>query len=236
MMRHGKKMKSSGLLITFEGGEGAGKSTQIRELESFLKAHGYSVVVTLEPGGSTIGKGIRALLLNPDTKDLCDRAELLLYEADRAQHMAEVVFPALEKGAIVLSDRGQDSSTVYQGVCRGFGKPLVKSMNQFATDNCMPDMTFVFDIDERVGRSRVRERLLRDAKLHGIRRRVKLDRLEREKLAFHKKVRMGFLQLAREDKKRFRVIDASKDVRSIQSRVSENVIELLVRKKLWRNM
>lgn len=235
MMLRAKKRKSVGLLITFEGGEGAGKSTQIRALEGFLKSHGFEVVVTLEPGGSTIGKGIRGLLLNPDTKNLSNRAELLLYEADRAQHMEEVVFPALEKGMIVLSDRGQDSSTVYQGFCRGFGKVLVKKMNQFATNHRLPDMTFVFDIDERLGRARVRERLLRDAKLHGIRRRVKLDRLEREKLEFHKKVRKGFLQLAREEKKRFRVLDASKDEKTIQKSVNAFVIELLVRKKLWQN-
>lgn len=234
MMPRAKKL-GKGLLISFEGGEGAGKSTQIRHLEAFLKSHGFKVLITLEPGGSTIGKGIRGVLLNPDNKELSHRAELLLYEADRAQHMDEVVFPALEKGVIVLSDRGQDSSTVYQGLCRGFGKALVEKMNQFATNHTVPDLTFIFDLDEKLGRSRVRERLLRDAKLHGIRRRVKLDRLEREKLAFHQKVRKGFLKLAREDKKRFKIIDASGEIPVIQSKIESIAIELLVRKKLWQN-
>lgn len=231
MMQQAKKR---GLFISFEGGEGAGKSTQIRQLEAFLKKQGFKVLVTLEPGGSLIGKGIRGILLNPENKILSHRAELLLYEADRAQHTDEVILPALQSGMIVLSDRGQDSSTVYQGICRGFGKNAVKKMNAFATDGLLPDLTFVLDIDEKIGRARVKERLFRDAKLHGIRKRVKLDRLEREKLEFHKKVRRGFLQLAKEEKNRFRVVNAASDLTSIQKEIEGYVIKLLERKKLWK--
>ena len=149
--------------------------------------------------------------------------------------MDEVVLPALAEGKIVLSDRGQDSSTVYQGICRGFGKKLVKDLNAFATGYHLPDLTFVLDIDEKVGRNRVKQRLMRDAKLAGIRRRVKLDRLEREKLDFHKKVRKGFLQLAKEEPKRFRVLNAADDVLNIQRQIEAMMISVLVRRKLWQS-
>jgi dTMP kinase len=218
--------KHRGLFITFEGGEGGGKSTQIRELVKWLKTRRRGVLLTLEPGGSEIGKKIRQVLLDPKIRHLDTRAELLLYEADRAQHVSEIVFPALRAGYIVISDRYADSSTVYQGMCRKLGVRWTERLNHFATQGLMPDLAIVLDVSEKIGLARVQKRIREDVKLKGVRRAVKLDRLEREKQDFHRRVRRGFLALARRHPNRVKVIDASRT----PDEVTESVRKLVERK------
>lgn len=223
-----------GLFITFEGGEGAGKSTQMRLLVKWLKTKRIPVLLTLEPGGTQIGKRIRELLLNPKTKNLSKRAELLLYVADRAQHVEEVVLPALKAGKVVVSDRYADSSTVYQGICRELGVEWTETLNAFATGKLMPDTAIVLDIPETLGLARVRNRVKTDLKLKGKRRLVKMDRLEREKASFHKRVRHGFLYLSRKYPKRVRVFDALQTPESLSEEICSFIEKRLNAKGIRR--
>ncbi|NBX83284.1 dTMP kinase [bacterium] len=137
-------MSKRGFFISFEGGEGGGKSTQIKRLKAVFKRNRIPFLVTLEPGGTPIGRKIRELLLNPKNKRLSIRAELYLYEADRAQHVDEVIEPALNAGKVVITDRYADSSSVYQGVCRGLGVPWTETLNDFATQGLYPDLVIVW--------------------------------------------------------------------------------------------
>ncbi len=228
------KAKQNGLFITFEGGEGAGKSTQIRLLVARLKAQGFPVVLTLEPGGTPIGKRIRELLLSPKIKNLSKRTELYLYEADRAQHVEEIVLPALKAGKVVVSDRFSDSSTVYQGICRELGIEWTEKLNAFATQNLMPDLAIVLDIPEKEGLLRVKKRVETDEKLKGKRRAVKMDRLEREKISFHKKVREGFLLLSKKYPKRICVLDARQTPEKISQEINRIVERKIKAKKVKR--
>ncbi len=214
MGRMGKRLRK-GLLISFEGGEGGGKSTQIRLLRSWLVKQRYSVLVTRQPGGTALGIGIRRLLLHPTRTVVSSRAELLLYEADRAQHVDDTIEPAMNAGRIVLTDRFADSSTVYQGICRKLGRARVEVLNHFATAGRKPDLTFVLDIDPKIG-------------LERIGRRKHLDRIEREKLAFHQSVRRGFLTLARQGS-RYRIVDASRPRAEIADQIQRAVARALVR-------
>lgn len=181
--------------ITFEGVEGAGKSTQIRLLADALAATGREVIVTREPGGTPLGRQIRDLLLHA-AEPIVARSELLLYAADRAQHMADVVEPAMQAGRIVLCDRHADSLVAYQAFGRGLDRALVDEANRLATAGRIPDLTFVLDCDPAVGLARAGARSA-------------LDRLEREDLAFHRRVREGFLALAAAEPARVRVLDAT---------------------------
>lgn len=188
-------MTECGVFVTFEGPEGSGKSTQIALLARELAAGGLAVRVLREPGGTEIGEAIRAILLDPETTGLDARAELLLYEAARAQLVAEVIEPALDAGEVVLCDRFFDSSTAYQGHGRGLPTAEVDLLNKAATGGLQPDRTLVLDIDPALGVGR--------ATTQGA------DRLESEDLAFHERVRSGFLAIAREHPQRVRVVDAS---------------------------
>lgn len=211
--RKAKKVKSKstkGLFITFEGGEGAGKTTQIAKLAHAFEAAGYRVVVTREPGGTRIANRIRSLLLDPEMKGLVPLAELLLYEASRAQHVAEIIKPALAAGKVVICDRFADSSLVYQGAARGVAGALVKQLNEVATGGLKPKLTFVFDLDPRIGLARVGAR--------GI-----LDRMEKEALSFHKAVRRGYLNLVKSDPRRCRRIDASQSRDAIHEQLLEEL-------------
>ncbi|NBT58908.1 dTMP kinase [bacterium] len=216
-------MAKQGFFISFEGGEGGGKSTQIRRLTSVLRKNKIPFVVTLEPGGTAIGKKIRELLLNPKNKKLSQRAELYLYEADRAQHVEEVVKPALEAGKVVITDRYADSSTVYQGICRGLGVSWTEKLNDFATGGIYPDLVIVLDIPETIGLARVKARLSSDPKLHGKRRVVKMDRLEREKQSFHRKVRKGFIALSKKHPKRITLLDATQAPDEVSRQILEEI-------------
>jgi len=217
------RRRRRGYFISFEGGEGAGKSTQIRHLCAWLKEQGLPLVLTLEPGGTPIGQKIREVLLNPDLGKLSSRAELLLYQADRAHHVDELVLPALEAGKIVVTDRYTDSSLVYQGLCRGLGVKWVDTLNRYATGGTFPDLVFVLDIPEKEGFARVHKR------------RGKLTRLELEKQSFHKKVRRGFLSLARKTPSRYAVIDARDTEESVREAILGVLQERLRRRGLWQS-
>ena len=184
-----------GLFISFEGGEGAGKSTQIARLAARLRAAGHEVVVTLEPGGTELGQAVRRILLTPGSH-VTPRAEALLYAADRAHHVQTVIEPALAAGKVVICDRYADSTFAYQGAGRALDLDKVREVMAFAVAGRWPDLTLLLDVDPRVGLSRARG--------HG-----SGDRIEAEGLAFHDAVRGGFLELAATEPARFRVIDAS---------------------------
>jgi len=190
-----------GLFLTFEGSEGCGKSTQIRLLADSLKACGREVVLTREPGGTAIGDQIRhTLQYASESRGMTPEAELLLFAASRAQHVRELVRPALAAGKIVISDRFHDSTTVYQGIARKIDPAQVESINRFAVDGTLPDLTFLLDMDAAEAMRRVAGRERPDG--HS-------DRMEEEPAAFYDAVRKGYLELARSGGARFRIIDAS---------------------------
>ncbi len=193
------------MFISFEGIEGSGKTTQVRRLESFLASCGYRCLLTREPGGTTIGEKIRAILLDPANKQICPQTELLLYIADRAQHVAEVIRPALADGLVVICDRFADASVVYQGMGRDLDADLVIRLHRLMLGHCVPDITFLLDLPVETGLGRAWKRIAagpRDAAD---------SRFEEETLAFHQRVRRGYLDLAHREPQRFVVIDASRD-------------------------
>ncbi|MCL2438006.1 MAG: dTMP kinase [Coriobacteriia bacterium] len=203
-----------GALITFEGGEGAGKSTQIHRLESALIAAGHNVMTLREPGSSSISESIRDILLSTKNSNLSDRAELLLYVAARAQLIEEVIKPALQAGMVVLCDRFFDSTTAYQGYARGLDISVINALNLFATEGIVPDLTFILDVSPDVGLARAA-------------RTGSPDRLESENLDFHGKVREGFLAIARSEPDRVHVLDATGDAGIISEGIAAQVQKAL---------
>ncbi|MCB0405132.1 MAG: dTMP kinase [Bdellovibrionales bacterium] len=212
-----KKKSYPGFFLVFEGGEGCGKSTQLRQLARTLSREGIPIVLTREPGGTPLGKGIRQLLLHAKHK-VSPEAELFLYEADRAHHVASVVKPALSCGQVVLSDRHADSTAVYQGMARGMHH--AETLNSLATSGLTPDLVIILDVPPEIGLARVRGR-------------GAPDRLEREKMAFHKKVRKGFLALAKKNSRRYRVFNGTGDPKEIGQEIQRLVKTRLERKGLW---
>jgi dTMP kinase len=204
-------MGDPGRLIAFEGVEGAGKSTQLELLRLALEGRGRDVVVTREPGGTPAGERVRDLLLDPGV-ELAPRAEALLFAAARAELVERVIRPALERGAVVLCDRYLDSSLAYQGGARGLGRGPVAGVNRFATGGILPDLVVLLDLDPADG-------LARRARGR--------DRIEGQDLAFHRRVRQAFLDLAAADPGRFRVVDAAAPAAEIAARVREAVLDLL---------
>ena len=202
----------SGKFITFEGSEGSGKSTQINLLQDYLKKKKKSVLVIREPGGVKISEKIRDILLDVRNTVMGDECELFLYMAARAQLVREVIVPALKKEMIVLCDRFLDSTVVYQGYGNGMDIEFIKKVGNFATQGIKPDLTFIFDIDTRKGLSRIS--------------RVK-DRIERRSLAYHNKVRQGYLQLAQKEPKRIKYIEVNKSKEEVQVDVQKYIDELL---------
>ncbi len=193
------KSKPPGKLISFEGSEGSGKSTQIARLAEHLQKIGREVVATREPGGTEIGEQIRNIIVHNSRGDeMCPETELLLFTAARAQVVREVIAPALTRGAIVLSDRFLDSSTVYQGIARNLAPGPVNEINRFAVGNVMPDLTVVIDVPTEIGLQRIRQRA---SDLP--------DRMERENITFYNKVREGYLLLAQQWPERVVVIDGT---------------------------
>lgn len=188
-------MRTKGLFITFEGGEGAGKTTLIHCLGKLLAEQGHPILQTREPGGTKLGEEIRALLL-ASNRTLSSRAELFLFLAARAQHIQEIIQPAIQKGTIVLCDRFNDSTIAYQGVARGLGAEKVAEYCDFACDGLRPDLTFYLDIDPSIG-------LTRAGKEHP------KDRIESESLAFHTSIRHAFHQLQQKNRDRIYLLDAS---------------------------
>lgn len=209
------------MFITLEGIEGSGKTTQIRQLSAFIEAAGHRCVTTREPGGTVIGEKIRAILLNPENDDLSPISELLLYMADRAQHLNSLVKPALEAGKIVLCDRYFDATVVYQGIARGLDTELIYSLHKLLFEDLKPDMTFLLDLPPAVGLARAWEQINDGIRSGGE------SRFEEETIAFHEKVRAGYLDLARLEAKRFKVIDASQDKKQVQMDIQQTLSSVL---------
>lgn len=203
------KTKPAGKLISFEGSEGSGKSTQIARLAEHLQKIGREVQATREPGGTEIGEQIRNIIVhNSKGDEMCPETELLLFTAARAQLVREVIAPALLRGAVVLSDRYLDSSTVYQGIARNLAPDPVNQINRFAVGNVMPDLTVVIDVPTEVSLARIRQRA---SDLP--------DRMERENIEFYRKVREGYLLLARQWPERVVVIDGTQPPDVIEKEV-----------------
>ncbi|HEX6577925.1 MAG TPA: dTMP kinase [Jiangellaceae bacterium] len=202
---------TAGVFIAFEGGEGAGKSSRAQALAEHVEAGGREVVLTHEPGGTRAGLRVRNLVLDPSSAGLDPRAETLFYAADRAEHVASVVRPALDRGAVVLTDRYVDSSLAYQGVGRGLGVAAVAAVSAFATGGLVPHLTVVLDVPPSLGRSR----------LAG-----PADRLEGESDIFHERVRQAFLDLAAAEPHRYVVVDATLPAAHVDAAILDRVKEL----------
>lgn len=212
--------------ITFEGPEGSGKSTQIGLLEERLSAQGINIVCTREPGGTALGESIRGLLQeNLSDEPPCNEAELLLFSASRAELVRRVISPALDQGAWVLCDRFFDSTTVYQGIARGLGVERLRPVHALALGGRAPDLTIVLDLDVAAGMARVRARSAREER--------ELDRIEREAISFHERVRDGFLTVADAEPDRFVVIDAMRTVEEIAEVIWASVCDRLG-DRLWK--
>jgi len=188
------------LFITFEGIDGCGKSVQISKFGATLKEQGIPLVITSEPGGTKIGQAIRKILLDVNNTDIAYLTELFLYLADRAQHVNEVIKPALDAGKWVICDRYYDATTVYQGIVMGQHEKLIEQLNHEASLGCDPDITFLLDCPAEVGLKRTEKREKTDKKR---------DRFERKSLDFHVKIRYEYLALANKNKDRFKIIDAT---------------------------
>ncbi|MCG3163327.1 MAG: Thymidylate kinase [Acidobacteria bacterium] len=211
-----------GKLITFEGIDGCGKSTQMRLLERYLAERGFTVVPTREPGGTVLGKKIRSALLDGGEGSVEPLAELLLYAADRAHHVRRVIMPALNEGKVVLSDRFYDATTVYQGYARGFDLTLVNQLNELATGGLKPDLTLLFDLDVETGLKRT---LKRGAGTGA--EAAQPDRLDQEPMTFHEQVRAAYLEIAAREPQRFRVIPAAGSVEETFELVIKEIQNLL---------
>ena len=216
--------------ISFEGGDGSGKSTQLRLLDQYLTARGTKCLSTREPGGTSLGKMIRQIVLQVGEREVAWPTELFLYLADRAQHVAEVIQPALRSGMLVLCDRFMDSTVAYQGYGRGVDLAMLRRLNDIASWGIVPDLTFLLDCPVEIGSSRTRQRFQTassvtrapDAEPEG------LDRFERERLDFHEKVRQGFLEIARAEKDRFVILDARQSVAQLHDEIKRVVEERLM--------
>lgn len=204
-----------GYLITFEGGEGGGKTTQSVRLRNKLVKAGKDVVVLREPGGTTISEQIRQVVLSADNTSMAFTTEVLLFQAARAQIYREIVVPSLKAGKIVLMDRSRDSSVVYQGIVRGFGRELIDQLNNLSTNEIYPNLTILLDLPVKVGLKR---------KIDS----AEINRLEMENMEFHQKVRDAYLELAKEnDSNRWIVIKAQQTVEKIEAEIWKKVQEKL---------
>jgi len=209
-----------GVLITFEGVEGSGKSTQAERLARRLASVGVPSLATREPGGTEIGEAVRDILLNPQHHAMHGLTELFLYLASRNQLVREKVMPALAEGKVVILDRFADSSTAYQGAGRGLGEKFVSRLNKLATAEVKPNLTVLVDVPVKVGQGR---------KASGV-----LDRLERERVEFHERVRQGYLQVARRAPGRFKIVDGTLPADELERMIFGHVEELLKRKVILK--
>jgi dTMP kinase len=203
----------TGLFVCFEGGEGAGKSTQSRLLHDWLVERGETVLLTFEPGDTPVGKELRRIVLDPATGDLSDRTEALLYAADKAEHVDHVVLPALARGEVVITDRYVDSTLAYQGAGRTLDVAEVEAVARWATGDLRPHLTVVLDLAPEAGLGRFDER----------------DRIEGQSLEFHQRVRQGFLDLAAADPDHYVVLDARAPIDDIAAAIRERIEPMLER-------
>lgn len=209
------------MFITLEGIEGSGKTTQLERLAGLLVKNGYATVVTREPGDTSIGKKIRNILLDPENNGMSDLCELFLYGADRAQHLSEVVLPALSSGKTVVCDRFTDATTVYQGAARGISKDLIETIHSVVVKDLRPDLTILFDLDPEIGLART-EKALEEGD-----RSFDESRFEREALDFHRRVREGYLALAGKEQDRFLVVDAGQTPGQVFNEIVTGMIRRL---------
>lgn len=212
-----------GTFITFEGIDGSGKSTQLRLLGNFLRANGCDALLTREPGGTTLGLRLRAALLDA-MEEVDPLTELLVFAADRAQHVRRLLRPALETGRVVISDRYADATVAYQGAGRGFTPELISQIVQLATEGLKPDLTLLFDVsvEESTSRTTRRSNSSRSATAKTVR-----DRLDIENADFHARVRDAYLQIALAEPERVKLIDSSGPVEKTQQRVKEIIVPFL---------
>jgi len=209
-----------GIFITFEGIDGSGKTTQIELLNSFLKQSGFDVVLTREPGGTDIGDKIRKILLDSKNIQMSYRAETLLFLASRAELVSKVIQPSLNQGKIIICDRFFDSTIAYQGIARQLGAEKILDMSLWATENIIPDLTFLLSIDVWECENR-----LKNGK-------KKKDRIEKEEIDFKSKIQEGYMQLAGKNKERFVIVDGCLDIESVFAVVKNNTLRVLKSKKL----
>ena len=213
------------LFITFEGVEGSGKTTQIKRLKRYLKQKGIPYFTTREPGGTPIGEKVRRILLNRAHGEMIALSELFLYEAARAQHVIQVIRPLLKKKGVILCDRFSDASIAYQGYGRKMDPRLVDLLNQMASKGVRPDLTFLLDCPSDMG---LRRAVRRDRQ----KRSNLQDRFEREKIQFHRRVRKGYLSLAKEEPHRIRVIDTREGEQKVFEKIRNTVDALMASKRL----
>lgn len=206
----------NGVIISFEGPDGSGKTSVLERIIPLLQAQGLSVLATREPGGVAIAERIREVILDVHHVNMDYKTELLLYMAARRQHYVEKVLPALENGKIVLIDRFIDSSIAYQGAGRGLDEATIKQLNDFATDGRKPDITIYLDIESELGLQRIAQNAERE-----------VNRLDLEKLDMHQRVRQGYLRLAEQEKDRIVTIDASRDLDSVVEEVYQVILQHL---------
>jgi len=210
----------AGLFISFEGGEGVGKSTQARLLAEYLQKQDYSVLLTQEPGGTKMGLILRRLLLEPAEDRPVPRAELLLYLADRAQHVQTVIVPALGNKDVVICDRFADATLAYQGYGRGLDTEFIECLNHFVTQGLEPQLTILLDLEARAALARLGSRSQGSLK----------DRMEQESIALHQRVREGYLKLAAKYPHRFKIIAADQEIKTIHTQIINHVHPLVNRR------
>lgn len=208
------------MFLTLEGIEGSGKTTQINNICRFLENKGHNCVITREPGGTKIGRKIRSILLDPENKGMEPMAELLLYFSDRVEHVKKLIKPALAEGKTVICDRYFDATLVYQGYARGLDIKLIIRLHELVLEGLKPDITLLLDLSPETGLSRAWEQIGNGSRSGDE------TRFEKEALSFHKKIRAGYLELARLEPQRFRVIDASQKKNKVQIDI-EKVLALL---------
>jgi dTMP kinase len=209
------------MFITLEGIEGSGKSTQLRHIEAFCKQRGRAVTVTREPGGTAIGEAIRAILLNPENRRMEPLTEMLLYEADRAEHVRKKILPALADGRVVLCDRFYDATVVYQGYGRDLDLEMIHRIHRTILGQIKPDVTFLFDLAPEAGLQRAW------SQINTGHRSGTETRFENEALAFHRKIRDGYLTVARLEPERFCIVDAARDEDTVRQAVLEQLEKIL---------
>jgi dTMP kinase len=208
-------------LITFEGIEGSGKSTQIKLVAGYLTEKKVPHIVTQEPSGTGIGRKIGDILFNREHYYMCPETEMFLFCAARSQHVREIIMPALEQNKVVLCDRFSDATFAYQGAGRGLDKEFIKLINDYSAMNLKPDLTLLFDLPVEIGLQRAigRNNLLDEPS--------SIDRFERENVDFHRRIREGYLNILKNDPQRFRLIDANRDVNAIQEEVRRKISEFI---------